>query len=70
MQCIGLSNNILHQGMLKLLPYHDQLKARGACFGQSAAYERPMWYALNGKETNYKYSYGYKTGMSLLNLKL
>ena len=45
---------------VKLLPYHDQLKARGACFGQSAAYERPMWYALNGKDADYKYSYGYQ----------
>ncbi len=45
---------------VKLLPYHNQLKSKGACFGQSAAYERPMWYALNGKESNYKYSYGYQ----------
>ncbi len=45
---------------LRLLPYHDHLKAKGACFGQSAAYERPMWYALNGKNAEYKYSYGYQ----------
>ena len=45
---------------IKLLPYHKNLKDRGACFGQSAAYERPMWYALNGKDTNYEYSYGYQ----------
>ena len=45
---------------IKLLPYHDHLKARGACFGQSAAYERPMWYALEGKNAQYKYSYGYQ----------
>jgi len=45
---------------IKLLPYHNHLKAKGACFGQSAAYERPMWYSLNGKDTNYIYSYGYQ----------
>ena len=32
----------------KLLPYHDELKKAGACFGQSGEYERPMWFALNG----------------------
>jgi len=42
------------------MPYHDQLKAKGACFGQSAAYERPMWYSINNDETGYKYSYGYQ----------
>jgi len=45
---------------IKLLPYHNHLKGKGACFGQSAAYERPMWYSLNGKDTNYIYSYGYQ----------
>ena len=44
----------------KLMPYHDHLKDRGACFGQSAAYERPMWYAINGNLPQYKYSYGYQ----------
>ena len=45
---------------VKLLPYHNYLKDKGACFGQSGAYERPMWYALNGKVSNYKYSYEYQ----------
>ncbi len=45
---------------VKLLPYHNYLKAKGACFGQSGAYERPMWYALNGKDSDYKYSYEYQ----------
>ena len=31
----------------KLLPYHEELKKEGACFGVSGEYERPMWYALN-----------------------
>jgi 4-methylaminobutanoate oxidase (formaldehyde-forming) len=44
----------------KLMPYHDHLLKRGACFGQAAAYERPMWYAINGNEPKYKYSYGYQ----------
>ena len=26
---------------IKLLPYHNQLKKLGACFGQMAGYERP-----------------------------
>ncbi len=45
---------------IKLMPYHHRLKKRGACFGQSAAYERPMWYSLNGKPAEYEYSYGYQ----------
>ena len=45
---------------IKLMPYHDHLKSRGACFGQSASYERPMWYALEGNEPKYTYSYGYQ----------
>jgi 4-methylaminobutanoate oxidase (formaldehyde-forming) len=44
----------------KLMPYHDYLLKKGACFGQAAAYERPMWYAINGNEPKYKYSYGYQ----------
>ena len=44
----------------KILPYHDLLKNKGACFGEVAGFERPMWYALNGKKPEYKYSYGYQ----------
>jgi glycine cleavage system T protein len=44
----------------KLLPYHDELKKAGACFGVSGEYERPMWYALNGEKPEYKYSFGYQ----------
>ena len=44
----------------KLLPYHNELKKIGACFGQSGEYERPMWYALNGKKPNYEYSFNYQ----------
>ena len=42
---------------IKLLPYHKELKKLGACFGQMAGYERPMWFSRN-KKPIYKYSYG------------
>ena len=41
----------------RLLPYHEELKKAGACFGQSGEYERPMWFALNGSKPEYKYSF-------------
>ncbi len=44
----------------KILPYHENLKKKGACFGQAAAFERPMWYALNGNKPEYEYSFGYQ----------
>ena len=45
---------------LKLLPYHEELKKVGACFGVAGGFERPMWYSLNGKEAKYEYSFGYQ----------
>ena len=44
----------------KLLPYHDELKKAGACFGVSAGYERPMWFALKNEKPEFKYSYNYQ----------
>ena len=44
----------------RLLPYHDELKNAGACFGVSGEYERPMWYALNNEKPEYKYSFDYQ----------
>jgi glycine cleavage system aminomethyltransferase T/glycine/D-amino acid oxidase-like deaminating enzyme len=44
----------------KLLPYHEELKKAGACFGQSGEYERPMWYALGETKPNYEYSFNYQ----------
>ena len=44
----------------RLLPYHNKLKKAGACFGVSGEYERPMWYALNGEKSEYKYSFDYQ----------
>ncbi len=45
---------------VKKLPYHDELKSFGACFGVSAGYERPMWFALDGEKAEYEYSYNYQ----------
>ena len=45
---------------IKLLPFHRDLKNKGACFGQVSSFEKPMWYALNEKTAKYKYSYGYQ----------
>ena len=39
-------------------PLHDRLAARGACFGTVAGWERPNWYAPEGVEPRYGYSYG------------
>ena len=44
----------------KILPYHDELKKAGACFGVSGGYERPMWFALDNKKAEYEYSYNYQ----------
>ena len=44
---------------IKLVPYHDDLKKAGACFGVAGGYERPMWYSKNGK-AEYDYSYNFQ----------
>ncbi len=44
---------------VKLLPYHKKLKKLGACFGQMAGYERPMWFSKK-QPPKYKYSYGFQ----------
>jgi 4-methylaminobutanoate oxidase (formaldehyde-forming) len=36
---------------------HDELAARHACFGEVAGWERPNWYAPEGVEPVYEYSY-------------
>lgn len=41
---------------IKLLPYHQNLKKLGACFGQMAGHERPMWFSKS-KKPIYKYSF-------------
>ncbi|HEV7985161.1 MAG TPA: FAD-dependent oxidoreductase [Steroidobacteraceae bacterium] len=37
---------------------HDRLAAAGACFGESAGWERPNWYANAGQIAQYQYSWG------------
>ena len=36
---------------------HERLEARGACFGEVVGWERPNWYAPEGVEPAYEYSY-------------
>ncbi|MCP5039238.1 MAG: FAD-dependent oxidoreductase, partial [Rhodobacteraceae bacterium] len=36
---------------------HDRLAARGACFGETAGWERPMWFAPKGVEPKNEYSF-------------
>jgi len=42
----------------RLSPIHDRLAAAGAVFGEVAGWERPNWFALEGQERAYQYSYG------------
>ena len=39
-------------------PFHDRLAARGACHGEAFGWERPNWYAAQGMEPRYEYSFG------------
>ena len=39
-------------------PLHPHLVSRGACFGVVAGWERPNWYAPDGVEPVYEYSWG------------
>jgi glycine cleavage system aminomethyltransferase T len=38
--------------------FHDRLKAAGACFGESAGWERADWFAAPGQVPEYRYSWG------------
>ncbi|MGD9912560.1 MAG: FAD-dependent oxidoreductase [Rhizobiaceae bacterium] len=38
-------------------PLHEHLKARGAVFGEVAGWERANWFAREGQEPEYKYSW-------------
>jgi len=38
-------------------PIHEQLKARGAVFGEVAGWERANWFAREGQEREYRYSW-------------
>tara|TARA_B100000780_G_scaffold277729_1_gene249145 strand:- start:1305 stop:3752 length:2448 start_codon:yes stop_codon:yes gene_type:complete len=39
-------------------PLHDRLVQAGACFGESAGWERANWYAPEGVNAEYEYTYG------------
>jgi glycine cleavage system T protein len=39
-------------------PLHERLEAAGACFGETAGWERANWFAPEGVEPKYEYSYG------------
>ena len=39
-------------------PLHERLVSRGACFGVVAGWERPNWYAPEGVDPVYEYSWG------------
>ena len=45
---------------IKMFPYHNNLLKKGACFGQVAGFESPLWYARNGEKPEFKYSFGYQ----------
>ena len=38
-------------------PFHEQLRTRGAVFGELAGWERPNWFADQGQEREYRYSW-------------
>ena len=38
-------------------PLHEHLKARGACFGEIAGWERANWFARNGQTPEYEYGW-------------
>lgn len=43
---------------VRLSPIHDRLRDAGAVFGEVAGWERPNWFAFDGQEREYVYSYG------------
>ena len=43
---------------VKRSPLHERVAAAGACFGESAGWERPNWYARPEQKPVYEYSWG------------
>lgn len=43
---------------VKRSPFHDRLDEAGAVFGEMSGWERPNWFAPDGMERRYRYSYG------------
>jgi 4-methylaminobutanoate oxidase (formaldehyde-forming) len=46
---------------LRRSPIHEQLKQAGAVFGESAGWERPMWFAPEDVTAEYEYGYNKTT---------
>jgi 4-methylaminobutanoate oxidase (formaldehyde-forming) len=44
--------------LVRCSPIHDRLKTRGACFGVVSGWERANWFAPEGVEPEYEYSWG------------
>ena len=43
---------------IRLTPFYMRLKENGACFGEVAGWERANWFAPEGVEPKYEYSFG------------
>ncbi|MCP4470216.1 MAG: FAD-dependent oxidoreductase [Gammaproteobacteria bacterium] len=43
---------------LRCSPFHERWITSQAVFGESAGWERPMWFAPNGVEPRYQYAFG------------
>lgn len=43
---------------IRTTPFHERLQAKGACFGETAGWERANWYAPMGIKPKYHYSFG------------
>ena len=43
---------------VRLSPIHQRLVEHNACFGQTAGWERPNWFAPEGVKPEYEYSFG------------
>ena len=43
---------------LRMSPFYDRLKEKGACFGSKMGWERPIWFADKGAAPENEYSYG------------
>ena len=44
--------------MIRKSPFHDRIKEKGACFGEAGTWERPNWFAPEGVDPVYEYSFG------------
>ncbi len=42
---------------LRRTPFHHALRSRGACFAEAQGWERPGWFATDGRPAEYTYSF-------------